>query len=358
VSIRLRAHFIIRGDKPDDLKDYLAARTSVEHSGLTLDDLVSEAGELHKYGMNTQNLVVFNDWMRKNNLDYSRLISIMKEIEELEKQGLSPDIIEKLVKATESFGGINLVLVAIKEYGNLKRISDEKYKLRSKLSKEIDDLNRKRNNLEEEINNTKNMVKVLHAQNLQYVGFTNIVKDLVENHSFDPLLFHVVKAQVSKHGDPLIVMEALNKYAKIEEMENKITELDKELFKKKEIAKNIEEVCIKNLTAFEVNTRLIYRLFKEFGVLLEKYNRHVFLQNIDILISDPAKLKITPIEFYRIGIVLIRSLIGFSVINREKLEYHDEIEDLLLKIEKEMDEVFRIHSVEARKYAENSVGHK
>jgi hypothetical protein len=315
----------------------------VEHSGLTLDDVVSEAGELYKYGMNTQNLVVFNKWMRKNNLDYSRLMTIMKKIEELEKQGLSPDTIENLIKATENFGSINTVLVAINEYGNLRKISDENFELRSRLTKEIDDLNRKRNNLEEEINNTKNMIKLLQAQNLQYLGFTNIVKNLIENHSFDPMIFHVVKAQVSKHGDPLILMEALNKYAKIQDMENKITELDKELIKKKEIAKNIEEVCIKNLTAFEVNTRLIYRLFKELGVLLEKYNRHVFLQNIDILISDPAKL---------------RARIGFSVINREKLEYHDEIEDLLLKIEKEMDEVFRIHSIEARKHAENSVGHK
>jgi DNA-binding transcriptional MerR regulator len=323
--------FTIDGYKPENLKDYIEDKTSVEHYGLTFKDVVSEAGKLRSLGMNLDEVKTLNTWLAEHNLSLGKIITVMNEINSLKKQGLSPEIFEKMISSMKIYGGLDNVLTALKEYPGLADIHNRKQELReeiNKLEKEIIDKEKTRDN-----------ISLMTASMMNYYI---IAKNMVENYSFDLPSFETLMQLLSKHGSPFEMMETINKYGKIEEMEHKLIEL-------KQTKESLEEDILKQTSELGTRTKQLRDILKSWGAMEQRIIKSRLLNQIADILDDPSKMEISIIEYYRMSQLIIRGLINYSIVHCEKLDdWHEKIQGELLVLEKNIEHVLNVHVLQIK----------
>jgi DNA-binding transcriptional MerR regulator len=321
--------FTIDGYKPENLKDYIEDKTIVEYYGFTFKDVVSEAGKLRSLGMNLENVDALNTWLDTHKLSYQKIITVMNEINRLKEQGLTPEVFQTMISSMEIYGSLENVLTALTEYSGLADIHNKKQELTEEINK-----------LEKEIirnEKTRDIISTMSASMMQY---NIIAKNMVEKYSFDLLSFEDLMQLLSKHGSPFGMIEAINKYGKIEEMEHKIIEL-------KQIKKSLEEDIIKKTSELGTRSGQLLDAVKSWGAMDQRIYKSRLLNHLADMLDDPGKIEISIIEFYRMSQLLIRGLIDYSVVHCERLDdWHEKVQGELLILEKNIEQVLNAHALQ------------
>jgi predicted nucleic acid-binding Zn-ribbon protein len=101
------------------LKDYLDAEN------MSLEDIVSLLQDLKSSGLSLNDIIQLNRSIKVEGLSLKQLIGLFMYKSDLEKAGVTVEVLKQFHQASISFGDANLVIKAINEYGNLVALENE-----------------------------------------------------------------------------------------------------------------------------------------------------------------------------------------------------------------------------------------
>ena len=216
---------------------------------------------------------------------------------DLGKRGLSPELQEEILEAAQKFGDPKEIMKALNQAGSTQNImvgimtlEDRKESLLSKIK-----------DGEARLENQR-----LEAQRHQ--THMTIVKQLVQDYSFDYNSFDDLLSLAKKHGDPLQVIGAVNDLGEIEDIKKKIADKGKEL--------EVVEGKIRAAdTEYSKLTKLNTEANQVLGEIEANHKQSMRLQTISNLLQRPRETRSTPDELARITVALLNGVAECARVN-------------------------------------------
>jgi len=214
------------------LDEILRFLLNVDESQIDLKRLMETHGEMVKLGLTVEEMEQIQSYRKK-----------------LDGLGITSDGLETICRVTVKYGGYKNVLEAIDRYGKLKEIEDDYRRIREdkiNLDETILDLQNKRNGLEGDI-------KKLQEDNIHFKNAVELCKILVSDYGLNIAEIEIIKKCCEKYGDLMAILDAIETYGSLKEMQSSIRELS---IKKTALESRIGELEEQNSRISGIESRL------------------------------------------------------------------------------------------------------
>jgi hypothetical protein len=209
---------------------------------------------------------------------------------DLEQRGLFPELQEEMLEAAQKFGDPKEVLKALNQFEGMNAIVTE-----------IKQLEQLRGRIQNEIKDGEAKLENQRLETQRHQTHMTIVKQLVEDHSFDYDSLDKLLSLAKKHGDPLQVIGAVNDYGEIGNIKKEIATRNKEL--------DVVEGKIRVADAeYSKLTKLNAEANQMLGEIKANEKQSMRLQTISNLLQRPRETRSTPDELARITVALLNNV--------------------------------------------------
>jgi len=171
--------FVRSGRSLEDLDRFVSLNKELQSAGLTFDYLISVLTEMSRQGIKTDNVINLLKDFEELNLGAEGILRVHSLSLEMQKEGITPEILAGIVEAVKIFKDPQLTLQAMRTYADLKTMEVELQRLRlnrEKTLKEnaalLQEEEKKREdlqNLDEELANGKSTLEEL--EKVKSLGF-------------------------------------------------------------------------------------------------------------------------------------------------------------------------------------------
>jgi hypothetical protein len=282
--------FIAAGKTSQDVEGYLKTDKMLKTYDLKLEIVVKYIDGILAQKIDQNNF--FEIYTKTLRSDYSieELSQGIDQLSELEREGLSLEVIKQLNRDNLRYGGLKNLLVTIKQFKTLEDINEAK----KIAEQDLVNKENERKKLDIEIIQIKSQV-------LAMISYYNIAKVLVTEHSFDVPSLNILMEVAEKYGTPTVILGAINTHKSLEniikEIEVKKSELE---LLKKEL--DDKEAKIEGLNLF------IEKANRAVGEIEASYKKSIALQSIVDIIYEIGEVEFDPERFKQISLLFLTGI--------------------------------------------------
>ena len=239
------------GSTFEALREALAYKAELESKGLSLEDLRRLSDALKKLGGYTKALEALEAYggveavkaeaekLSKEKAGLEEQVKRLEERkaalkpsldahEELERRGFNHEALMRLREASSKYGGVEEVLEAVNKYGNVASLNSELSRLKDERDK------------------TEASLRKLNADHAHLQTLIGMCDNLLYEHKFSVSAIERLYEVAKRHGKPIEVLKAIEKYGEIKALEKEAEKLSamKEALeaRAKELEARVEEL--------------------------------------------------------------------------------------------------------------------
>ena len=284
-----------------NVEDTLNTEKLLSAQGLKLELLLNFYSLIMKQKIDVAKMMDLNEKLMTSGKSIDNLLNSKVYLSKLELLGITEEIIRKIINETEKFGDLSTFLKGISIYKDLIEMNLEYRKIHENIrqlkidSKEIEALNDRQ-----------------QSEIILYQSYINIAKSLITEHNLDPITLKTLMEIIKKIGEPFQVLDSLNTYGSIEEINETLLNKQTEY---KMLEKNLKEK-IAELEGFNL---FIEEANRHIGEIKANYESSLLLQQLNDLIGKPTEISIEPIEFLKISLLILMGLNLYATSNKTSL---------------------------------------
>ena len=284
-----------------NVEDTLNTEKLLSAQGLKLELLLNFYSLIMKQKIDVAKMMDLNERLTTSGKSIDNLLNSHVYLSKLELLGITEEIIRKIINETEKFGDLSNFLKGISIYKDLIEMNLEYRKIHENIrqlkidSKEIEALNDRQ-----------------QSEIVLYQSYINIAKSLITEHNLDPITLKTLMEIIKKIGEPFQVLDSLNIYGSIEEINETLLNKQTEY---KMLEKNLKE----KMAELEGFNLLIEEANRHIGEIKANYESSLLLQQLNDLIGKPTEISIEPIEFLKISLLILMGLNLYATSNKTSL---------------------------------------
>jgi chromosome segregation ATPase/Fe2+ transport system protein FeoA len=214
-TLRTLSRMINAGLTLENIKMAISIKEKLDTKGVSFEDVSVLLEEVKKSNVDIKELLQMYRDLKNSNLSIAQLREILSYKSELEKIGFTLEGLKETYQTAKTYGDMHEIMKAINTYASLKNVENEVKNIEAKkeeLNKQASELNENVKKLKEEQAQIEHALKLY--EELKALGFDEITLKMLKNAS-------------DKYGGVKSVIEAVNKYTKLTELESKVEELEK-----------------------------------------------------------------------------------------------------------------------------------
>ncbi|MCP8311498.1 MAG: hypothetical protein L6M37_00910 [Candidatus Methylarchaceae archaeon HK02M1] len=214
-SINLLTQLVNMNLSLEDVQSSISINSDLVAKGLRVEDVSSLLEEAKKTKVDVKDIIHTYKDIKDSGLTLTQLGEALSYKSDLEKAGFTLDNLKTIHKASKTYGGYNKVLEAVNTFGSLKTIQADVKNLESNKEK-----------LDSKVNKLNSEIKDLKEKKSLIEGFLNLHKEL-EDLGFDEATLRKLKTSADNFGGVKEVLEAVNTYTNLAELQSKVDDLKK-----------------------------------------------------------------------------------------------------------------------------------
>jgi hypothetical protein len=277
----------------DELEYFVDSKKKLMKEDLSLDDLLTLKNDVDRFNIDLKDFGRLSASFDKDNKDWEWFLDKVSMLNQLQELGYTIEILTEIKELTDKIGLeatferiVNVVIV-------------EKNKATLEKFKKIE---------EERVTELKDVENKIKQLNLEYTTkktHVNYAEKLIDEYNLDLSALKTIISTAEKWGEPIDIMEALNKYNKLQEIDINIKA------KKEELKTSTEEISTKKTEKENLETQ-VNVIHHKIGEIEERHRHSRKLQKIANLLDDPAGAKLSFQEFNILCLSLLIAIRDFA----------------------------------------------
>jgi hypothetical protein len=285
----------------EELDYYVKTKRNLKSENLVLDDIIEQKKEIDNHGVDLETIGSINTMLTNYNTNWERFLDYYKLVISVLELGYSFPDLETIKQKTLELGGIDPAITTI---GFALTKADVEKEI-IKVNKQIYDTIERSKAEERKLEEIKHSAKIIQT----YVDYA---EELLNKYRLDPIALQTIITTAQKYGKPAIILQALNTYESLRELEQSV------LARLEEIKAYDHELI--NIRAKKENLESqIANLYRRLGIIEEKHRQSRLLQNIASLLNDPSNAEINAGEFMLLSLSLLIGIRDYSFIHSATL---------------------------------------
>ena len=289
----LLGQFASMNGKWEELEYYIETKTKLENEGMSLDDILAIKKSIETHKISLKDLGLITSQLEAQGQDWTWLLTHVSTTKQVFTQGWTPESLALLRKKTAEMGLMSL----LENIGHALT--------REEMDVEIKDFHQRMDKLlaeEKEIINNIIQLDLKHAAKITHIQYAETLQD---QYKFDINAIATILKTAEKGGDPIHVLDQLNKYLKTQELEAKLQSQQE----KNEVL--FREILGRMYTKEELEKE-VNELHMKIGAIEERHRHSRVLQNIANLLDNPAGTELTPQNFNTLSLKLLTSIRDYA----------------------------------------------
>ncbi|MCC2647685.1 MAG: hypothetical protein K0S67_1218 [Nitrososphaeraceae archaeon] len=124
-AIKIISEMVKSGLTLNEVKKTVSLKSYLDAENMSLEDIVSLLRDLNSSGLSLKDIIQLHKSIKVEGLSLKQLTELFIYKSDLEKAGLTVEILKQIRQASSTFGDANLVIKAVNEYGNLVALENE-----------------------------------------------------------------------------------------------------------------------------------------------------------------------------------------------------------------------------------------
>jgi predicted nucleic acid-binding Zn-ribbon protein len=259
-AMELLGELMARGMALEEVERALLVRKGLEASGVSVDDVSSFLDDIKKSKIDMKDMLRVYSETKNSGLTLQQLTALRDYRSQLEAAGIKADSLKTIYETSNSYGGYDKVMEALKTYGDLPSLRQEANDLENRkvqLQKSVEELSADVTRLEE------------GKQQIQDALSTY---EKLKKQGFDENSLASLKASSEKYGGARGVLDAVKAYGTLTALQETIVETQRNLTNLESEVKNAKAEHSHLMTVIGMSEDLLYKHNFSVSAIVDIYN--------------------------------------------------------------------------------------
>lgn len=292
-AMKLLSQFVSMNGKWEELEYYIGTKNKLEAERYSLDDLLEVKKGVDKHDIDLEDVGLITAKLGEDNQSWEWFLEQVSLLLVIYKQGWTPVDLKTLREKTAKMGFMPLLDTI--EFTITREEMDVKIKEFHQFIERL---------LAEakEIENNIIQLDLKHAARLTHIRYAETLQD---QYNFDINALGTILKTAEKGGDPIHVLDQLNKYLKTQELDTMVKS------QREQLEMLLKDILRKTMTKEDLEKDL-NELHQKIGAVEERHRHSRLLQNIANLLDNPAGPELTPQNFNILSLKLLTPIRDYA----------------------------------------------
>jgi predicted nucleic acid-binding Zn-ribbon protein len=205
-----------RGMTLEQVEHAISLEKGLDSKQVGMEELASFLSEIKSTGTDLKGFLAIHGELRNSGLTVEQLKQLLSYQSALQQMGITSDGLKAISETSKQYGGYEKVLQAVKAHDSLESLNHE-----------VTSRETRKSNLDNEIANLTRKVEGLSDSKRQIEDALNTYEKL-KLVGFDEKVLTELKSSSDKYGGVKGVVEAINSYAMLRDLQQNISDLERE----------------------------------------------------------------------------------------------------------------------------------
>jgi len=243
----------------EDVEEAISVKKGLEAKGVSLEEVTELLNEVKKSRIMLSDLLQTYKALRDSGLTITQLPEVLTYKSKLEEAGLTIDGLKEAYKASETCGGFEGLIKAVKTYGSIQAMEEELSKLRSE-----------KESVEKQLSELKGEVRRLGEEKTRIEGVLKLYEEL-KNTGFEEGVLRSLKEASDKYGGMKNVIDAVNTYGSLTDLKSELRKLEERKSSLEAELRKVEADYAHLETVINMCDTLLYKLKFSVPAIMDVY---------------------------------------------------------------------------------------
>ncbi len=295
-AMKLLSQFAAINGDWKEFEYYIETKNKLKEEDYSLDDLLEVKKGVDKHDIDLEDVGWITAKLGEDNRSWEWFLEQVSLLLAIWKQGWTPEDLETLREKTAKMGFRPLLDTIV-----FTLTKEEVQAKVDEFNKEIEESIAESNRVEAKIDR----LNIEHSASLTHIRYA---KTLQDQYKIDIKALGTILETAEKGGDPIHVLDQLNKYLKTQELDALVQS------QREKLEMLLKDILRKTMTKEELEKE-VNELHMKIGAIEERHRHSRVLQNIANLLDNPAETELTPQNFNVLSLILLTSIRDYVYIH-------------------------------------------